>query len=146
MEASNISDIMEQLFGGPVAADNLLFAYCITRHEVMLVTDSESGDSTGRARGQVVLVPVVCGQCERVYGGLGEGAGRMEISDNILRGSPVFGKVEEWCGARPEVVRQIQRAEAIVRAGQNYTVGMRTVVNLVGRPFEVASHLNASFM
>lgn len=73
MEASNISEIMEQLFGGPVALDNRLFAYCITNHEMMLVTDSESGETTGRATGQVVLVPVVCGLCERVYGGLESG-------------------------------------------------------------------------
>lgn len=89
------------MLGGPEALGNRLFAYCIRNQEMMLVTDGESGETTGRATGQVVLVPVVCGQCERVYRGLGEGAGRMEISDNILSGSPVFGEVGEWCGARP---------------------------------------------
>jgi hypothetical protein len=147
MEASDISEVMEQLFGDSAFMGGRLFACCITRGEMMLVTDGTTGRTAGKAGGRVVFVPVVCGQCERVFGGLGESTGKAEIDERIVRGMAVFKKVEEWCGNKEvDVVRQIQRAEAIGRAGAEYAVGMQTVVNVIGGKLQVADHLQAGFI
>ena len=98
MNASNISEVMEELFGGPAFTESRLFAYCMTRGELMLMTDGKEGRTAGKTRGQAVFVPVACGKCERAIGGLGEGAGKVEMDDSVLRTTTAFGKVERWCG------------------------------------------------
>jgi hypothetical protein len=111
MKASDISEVMEELFGGPAFTESRLFAYCMTRGELMLMTDGKAGRTAGRTRGQAVFVPEVCGQCERAIGGLGEGAGKVEVDDSVLRTTTAFERVEKWCGGKVEVVRQVQRVE-----------------------------------
>lgn len=146
MNASNFPEVMEELFGGPAFTESRLFAYCMTRGELMLMTDGKAGRTAGRTRGQAVFVPVVCGQCERAIGGLGEGAGKVEVDDGVLRTTTAFERVEKWCGGKVEVVRQIQRVETIARAGAKYGVGMQTVVNRAGYPLEVTDNFKAGFV
>lgn len=146
MKASDISEVIDELFGCSGWTDSRLFAYCMTRGELMLMTDGKTGRTAGRTNGEAVLVPVVCGQCERAIGGLGEGTGKMEIDEKILKSLEVFEKAEEWCGDNVEVVRQMQTAEAIVRAGAKHGLGMQTVVNRMGCRLEVANYLEAGFV
>ena len=146
MNASDISEVMEELFGGQAFTESRLFAYCMTRGELMLMTDGKAGRTAGRTRGQAVFVPVVCGQCERAIGGLGEGAGKVEVDDSVLRTTTAFERVETWCGGKVEVVRQVQKVETIARAGAAYGVGMQTVVNRAGWPLEVTNNLKAGFV
>jgi hypothetical protein len=141
MEASDISEVMERLFGESAFIGSRVFVYCMTRSEMVLLTDEKAGRAAGKSGGQVVFVPMVCGRCERVFGGLGECAGKAEIDERILRGLPVFKQVEEWCDGKVEVVRPIQRAEGIMRLGADYAVCMQTVVIAAGRRLEVANYL-----
>jgi hypothetical protein len=146
MEANDFSEVMEELFGGPAFTESRLFAYCITRGEMMLAADGNAGRTAGKSRGQAVFVPVVCGQCERAIGGLGEGAGKVEIDESVLKTTTAFERVEKWCGGKVEVVRQVQRVETIARAGAEYGFGMQTVVNRAGYPLEVTDNLKAGFV
>jgi hypothetical protein len=146
MEASDITEVMEELFGGSAFTESRLFAYCMTRGELMLVTDGTAGRTAGRTRGQAVLVPMVCGQCERAIGGLGEGAGKVEIGERILKRLEVFEKAEEWCGDNVEVVRQMQRGEEIARAGAKYGLSMQTAMDRVGYPLQVTDNLKAGLV
>ena len=146
INASNISKVIEELFGGLVFTESRLFAYCMTRGELMLMTDGKEGRTAGKTRGQAVFVPVVCGKCERAIGGLGEGAGKVGVDDSVLRTTTAFERVEKWCGGEVEVVRQIQRVETIARAGAEHGVGMQTVVNRAGYLLEVTDNLKASFL
>lgn len=145
MEASDISEVMEQLFGNSAIFGCRLFAFCMTRSEMVLVTDGKLGREGGSSGGQAVFVPMVCGQCERLFGGLGRCGGKGEIDERILRSLPTFRQVEEWCDGEVEVVRQVHKAEAIARAGADHAVCMQTVVSVMGR-LEVANYLQAGFI
>ena len=50
INASNISKVIEELFGGLAFTESRLFAYCITRGELILITDRKEGRTVGKTR------------------------------------------------------------------------------------------------
>ena len=51
INASNISKVIEELFGGLAFTESRLFAYYITRGELILITDRKEGRTVGKTRG-----------------------------------------------------------------------------------------------
>jgi hypothetical protein len=144
MDTSDASEVMERLFGDSALFGCRLFVFCMTRSEMVLITDGERGREEGPTSGQTVFAPMVCGRCERYFGSLGGCARKGEIDEKILRDLAVFKQVEKWCGGEVEVLGQVHRAEEIARAGADYGAGMQTVVSVMGR-LEVVDHLKAGF-
>lgn len=140
-----MSEVMEEWFGKSAFFGNRLFAFCMTRSEMVLVTDGKSRVEGTRCGGKVMFVPMVCGRCERTFGGLGECAGKAELDERILRAMPVFRQVEDWHGEEVELVRQVQRGETIARTAADHAVRMQTVVSVKGR-LEEAGYLEAGLI
>lgn len=69
MEASDMSEVMEGLFGKSAFFGNRMFVFCMTRSEMVLVTDGKPRLEGTRCGGQFMFVPMVCGRCERTFGG-----------------------------------------------------------------------------
>ena len=87
MEVLGVLGIINRAFGGDLVIRGRVFLCYVTGEEVMVLTDGRRGDAGGAPGFHNVLVPTVCGRCDKDR----EGKQRVGRGIEVSR-----GLVEEW--------------------------------------------------
>lgn len=126
MEADSIYEVVKLVFGGDGPLRGRLFITCITREEILIITDRRPHPRLSPPIYTNVVVPTICGDCVGLPGGQRGAAGNLELGEGFIHKSDAFEAIKDWCDGDATYMRQVEPRELIMKECRKYGVQMKS--------------------
>lgn len=148
MEADTIYEVVKQVFGGSGPGRGRLFITCLTREEMLVITDARPFPIAIDGYYIDVFLPTICGGCIGAPGSARGSQGNFELHESFIMGSDAFKAVRNYCGGALDFVRHVEEREVIMKECRKYG-GQIQSAELVGefgsKEVNVLSYYNPCF-
>lgn len=145
MEVAGVPGMINRAFGGDFVTRGRVFLCCVTGEEVMVLTDGRRDGSGGAASFHNVLVPTVCGRCDKDREGKQRVGRGMELSRGLIKEWRVCKMVQAWCTGEVEVVVKVAEREEVMKEIRGYRVRMQGS-RTTRQELEVVQYVDAGFL
>lgn len=129
MEADSIFELVKLVFGGSGPPRGRLFITCITKEEILIVTDRRPHPRLSPPIYTNVFVPTICGDCVGLPGSQRGAAGNFELGEGFIHKSDAFEAIKDWCGGGGggiTYMRLVEPRELIMKECRKYGVQMQS--------------------
>lgn len=120
MEADTIYEVTKLAFGGSGPARGRLFITCLTREEMLIITDPRPLPTLTNGYYIDMFIPTICGGCSGAPGSARGSRGNFELSEGFIEGSEAFKAVRNYCGGALDFVRHVEDRDVIMKECRKY--------------------------
>jgi len=121
-EAENIHEVISRAFGTDSQTRGKLFVTCVTKEEILVITDPRPHHNEEFTLWLNVYIPTVCGNCMGDPGSMRGAGGDFQLSDNMIRKSDPYKAAGDWCDGYVEIMRQVVDRKFIMKECRKYGV------------------------
>ncbi|KAF4546945.1 Hypothetical protein D9617_90g064650 [Elsinoe fawcettii] len=120
LDANSIQQVFKLAFGQKGGQRGRIFVTCLTKEEVLVITDNRPTVFCAPPIYCNFLVPTICGKCVGSPGSEVGAAGKLELSNGFIQKSDAYEAIAGWCDSTLFNIRHVDTREVIMAECQKH--------------------------